>query len=59
MKYKKRKTISLPKPENSVEPHINIDEIRLLLSLYDSTPTNHNIHKNEKVNFRKFYDPLI
>ena len=55
MKYKKRKTISLKEPEDLTIPTINLDEIRLMLSLYNSTSATDKQFKDEKENLRKFY----
>ena len=58
MKYKKRKSISLKQPEDPVIPPINIDEIRLMLSLYNSASATDKIFKDEKENLKKFYDSI-
>ena len=58
MKYKKRKSISLKEPEDLTIPTINLDEIRLMLSLYNSTSATETQFKDEKENLRKFYRPI-
>lgn len=55
MKYEKRKKISLNKPMNFNIPQKNLDEIRLMLSLYGSTSATKKQFSDEKENMKKFY----
>ena len=58
MKYKKRKSIIIMKPEEPVEIQINLDEIRLMRSFYGLTRAAGKKYKDEKENQRKFYNPI-
>ena len=58
LKYKKRKSISLNEPEDITIPTINLDEIRLMLSIYNSALATDKQFNDEKENLRKFYEPI-
>lgn len=58
LKYKKRKSIIIMKPEEPVEIQINLDEIRLMRSFYGLTRAAGKKYKDEKENQRKFYNPI-
>ncbi len=55
MNYKMRRKISLNEPDDLTIPQKNLDEVRLLLSLYGSISATKNHFKDEKENLRKFY----
>jgi len=55
LKYDKRRTISFKEPEDLAIPPINLDEIRLMLSLYKLSSATDKKFKDEKENLRKFY----
>jgi len=58
LKYKKKKSIIIINPDDSVGPQINQDEIRLMRSFYGFSIPNEKKNKDEKENQWKFYSPI-